>query len=148
VRTRIVVALALALSLVGSATAGASRLDPCGLVTNAQVSKAIGYKVQERAAGGNRMAPSCKWSGTPIGFLQTRPSLMIMARRMTESQFTKGSGGAGTPIVGLGGPGYEALNGAFVVAWRHGVALTFDFTQTQATPKTTLVLVSTALANA
>ncbi len=146
--TRLVLGLVLAVSLAWPATAGASRLDPCRLLTNAQVSKAIGYKVQERAAGGNRLMPSCIWSGPAIGFLQTRPGLMIQARRMSEAQFMKGSLGSGTPIAGLGGPGYEMMNGTFLFAWRNGVALTFEFSQTQATPTTTLVLVSTALANA
>ncbi|HEX4518815.1 MAG TPA: hypothetical protein VH063_04450 [Gaiellaceae bacterium] len=143
---RALLALGVALVIAPAGAAASKTPDPCGLLTSAQVTKAIGYKVQGHTAGGNALSRSCTWSAAPIGFTQSRPDLMLQASRLTKAKFLSGAAGH-APIAGLGGPGYELMNGSIVLAWRNGVALMFEFVQTQATPKSTLVVVSNALAN-
>jgi hypothetical protein len=143
---RVLLPLILALSVAPIGFAGSKPPDPCTLLTSAEVTKAIGYKVQMHTTGGSGFYRSCTWSGPAIGFTQSRPSLMLQANRLTKARFLKGAAGHAL-ISGLGGPGYELMNGNIVLAWRNGVALMFEFAQAQATPKSTLVVVSDALAN-
>jgi hypothetical protein len=141
---RFLVAVTLSLSLVSTASA-ARPPDPCALLTSAQVTKAIGYKIALHTSGGSGFYRSCTWSGPAMGFIQSRPSLMLQANRVTKAKFLQGAAGHAL-IGGLGSPGYELMNGNIVLAWRNGVALMFELDQTQATPKSTLVVVGQALA--
>ncbi len=144
---RVLIPVVLALSVASTASA-ARPPDPCRLLTSAQATKAIGYKVALRTegAGLTGLYRSCTWSGPPMGFLQSRPSLMLQTNRVSEANFLKGA--AGHPLIaGLGSPGYELMNGNLVLAWRKGVALMFEFDQAQTTPKSTRAVVSNALAN-
>ncbi len=144
---RFLIPVVLALSAVSTASA-ARPPDPCGLLTSAQATKAIGYRVALRTEGTGLSAfsRSCTWSGPPMGFMQSRPSLMLQANRVSEATFLRGA--AGHPLIaGLGGPGYKLMNGNIVLAWRKGVALMFEFDQAQTTPKSTRTVVGNALAN-
>jgi hypothetical protein len=143
---RLLVPLLLALSAV-SAASGARPPDPCALLSNAQVTKAIGYKVELHSTGPGLtgLYRSCTWSGPAIGFTQSRPSLILQASRLAKAKFLKGAQGHAL-ISGLAGPGYELMDGNIVLAWNDGVALMFEFEQAQTTPKSTLVVVSQALA--
>jgi hypothetical protein len=141
---RFLVPVVLALSVVSTASA-ARPPDPCALLTSAQVTKAIGYKVALHTAGGTGLSRSCTWSGPAIGFTQSRPSMMVQANRLSKAKFLQGAAGHDL-ITGLPGPAYELMNGTIVLAWRNGITLMFEFVQTQATPKTTLVVVGNALA--
>ena len=132
---------------MSSAASAARPPDPCALLTNAQVTKAIGYKVALHSSGPG-LTPfyrSCTWSGPAIGFTQSRPSLMLQTSRLSKARFLEGAQGH-VLIAGLGGPGYELMDGNIVLAWRDGVALMFELVQAQTTPKSTLVVVSQALA--
>ncbi len=143
---RFLVPVLLALSAVSAASA-ARPPDPCALLTNAQVTKAIGYKVALHRSGPG-LTPfyrSCTWSGPAIGFTQSRPSLMLQTSRLSKARFLNGAQGHAL-IAGLGGPGYELMDGNIVLAWRDGVALMFELVQAQTTPKSTLVVVGQALA--
>lgn len=132
---------------MASAASAARPPDPCPLLTNAQATKAIGYKVALHSTGTGLTGfyRSCTWSGPAIGFTQSRPSLILQASRSTQAQFLKGAQGHAL-IAGLGGPGYELMDGNIVLAWRNGVTLMFEFDQAQTTPRSTLVVVSEALA--
>ncbi len=143
---RFLVPVLLALSAVSAASA-ARPPDPCALLTNAQVTKAIGYKVALHSTGPGLtgLYRSCTWSGPAIGFTQSRPSLMLQTSRLSKARFLNGAQGHAL-IAGLRGPGYELMDGNIVLAWNDGVALMFEFEQAQTTPKSTLVVVGQALA--
>ncbi len=134
---------ALALGLVTAATAVAEPPDPCALLTTAAVTRALGYKVQDPAPGGNRLVRTCTWEGPSIGYRGTHPSLTLQASQLSRTAFNRGH--LTGPVPGLGPASFEVLNGAYVSVWQGGVNLTFVFTQASTTPKLTVALVKTAL---
>lgn len=143
---RFVLLAALALGLAPAAMAVSETPDPCALLTNAAVTKALGYKVQDHTSSGSRLVRTCTWEGPAIGYSGTHPRLMVQASRMSEAVFN--SGHRAGPVPGLGPASFEGLNGAYVSVWQRGVNLTFQFTQASPTSTSTVALVKIALKRA
>ncbi|HEY3920589.1 MAG TPA: hypothetical protein VGL76_00575 [Gaiellaceae bacterium] len=133
-RTFAVTMLAVfALMLVQSA-AGAATPNPCRLLTNAEVAKAIGSKVASRQTvhyAGER-GHTCEWQGVNLSSASSyavHRSLMIMATDVTRAQFLKSanlSQGA-VRVDGIGQVAFREGNGnvTFLNVWQNGHSFSF-----------------------
>ncbi|HEY4348181.1 MAG TPA: hypothetical protein VGM80_11380 [Gaiellaceae bacterium] len=143
---RIAVVGLMALVLIPAASSARAAPNPCSLLTDAQVTKALGYKVQSHSAGGTALARSCTWSGPAMGYSQTSPTLIVQASLGSRARFVRAVARE-TPLQGFGGNAYVAMDGALIDAWGNGVTLLFSFDEGATTPKTTIALIRLALAH-
>jgi hypothetical protein len=119
---------------VSNASAGLPK--PCTLLTNAEVTKAFGTKIQSRTADGS----SCTWNGVPLGtFTTAAPSLTLDVAQVTEAQFRKSAvavvPGAepgtmvreqGLLVKHIGDLAYSMANGTDFTVWYRGTMLNFE----------------------
>jgi len=142
----------IALAFVSAASTAVRLPAPCSLVTNAQVAKGLGYKIQTRSALASRLAgrgpnlPTCTWSAPPIGYSQSQPNLRVQAIVVSKARFTKiGAENHLALTPGFGAPTYVLFNGSYIQTWKNRIELTFMFQQAATTPKATITLVKEAL---
>jgi hypothetical protein len=136
--------VALALALAPSASAALP--NPCALLTNAQVAKIFGSKVETRTVGGNRLYRTCTWDGPGLGtYGGTHPQLMLQVTHGTKGQFDKSA--KRTPgavrVNGLGEAAFTANNDQMLYVLQHGTLLSFF-----STAFTTSIQVDKSLARA
>jgi hypothetical protein len=122
----VVVALAFAPGASGSVP------NPCTLLTNAEVTKALGSKVESREIvdfGGR--GRTCKWTGVSLSasaYYQHHRTLTVTATTITGARFEQGARqtrGA-VRVAGVGAAAYRYGNGnvTFLSFWQRGRALT------------------------
>jgi hypothetical protein len=126
---RFLVLAGLVLALTPAASAGLP--NPCALLTNAEVAKALGSKVESRdvvAYPGSR-GKTCEWKGANLATPNSYPvhrSVMITVSTATKAQFEKGARqttGA-VPVRGIGGAAYATTGVVkFFYAWQHGFTI-------------------------
>jgi hypothetical protein len=117
----------LALAFVPAASAGLP--NPCALLTNAEVAKALGSKIVAREPTGNGHYHSCTWSGADLGgYSPTHRTLMVQVVTVTKAQFEKGAREMthAVPISGIGQEAYASTGPLSVLeVWQKGYALSF-----------------------
>jgi uncharacterized protein DUF3558 len=123
--------LPFALALAFAPAASAALPNPCALLTNAEVAKALGSKVESRdvvAFPGSR-GRTCEWKGanlaSPNSYAVQR-SVMITVSTATKAQFEKGA--RQTPgavaVRGVGGAAYATTGVVkFFYAWQYGFTI-------------------------
>jgi len=114
--------------------AASARLpNPCVLLTNAEVAKGFGDKIQNRTADG----PSCTWNGVPYGtFMTSTPTLTLDVSQVTKAQFKKSAvaivPGAepgtmereqGLLVKHIGDLAYSLATGQELIVWYRGTML-------------------------
>jgi hypothetical protein len=111
--------------------------NPCALLTNGEITKAFGDKLQSRTADD---PSSCTWNGVPLGtFTTVAPSLMLGVAQVTEAQFEKAAiaivPGAepgtmererGVLVKHVGDLAYSMANGTDFIVWYRGTMLDFE----------------------
>jgi len=106
--------------------------NPCTLLTNAEVAKAFGSKIQSRAGESYRFGRSCAWEGVPLGsFTSAHASLRVDIAQISRAQFLKNAKKAknAVPVHGLGDLAYsQYIAGQSLTVWRHGIWLSLDLT--------------------
>jgi hypothetical protein len=126
VRFLVLVALALAL---GSAASGGVP-NPCALLMNAEVAKALGSKIESRdmpSFGGR--GRTCKWTGVNLatsGFYEVHRDLTVTVSSSTRAQFDRSARQApGAVRVRSVGQAAYASTGAVksLDVWQHGYVL-------------------------
>jgi hypothetical protein len=127
--------------LVAPVASSVSLPNPCSLLTRAQVTVALGYRVADQTRGGTGRAPSCKWEGPAMGYSQSRPNIFLFLNRESEGQF-KQAALNGLPITGLGAgaDAYLMSQPQLVSVWKNGVEITVTFAQTTDTQRVAIRL--------
>jgi hypothetical protein len=125
VRWIAVVGAALALAPAAST---AALPKPCALLTNAQVAKLLGSKIDDRVASGNGRYLACKWMGASLGsYAAVQRSLMLQVSRTTKAQFTQAARRAqgAARVRGVGEAAYVENGGgnAFLTVYARGYVL-------------------------
>ncbi|HWB23446.1 MAG TPA: hypothetical protein VG652_11245 [Gaiellaceae bacterium] len=114
--------------------ASAQLPNPCALVTNAEVAKSVGDKIQSRTAGDPH---SCTWNGVPYGtFMTTTPTLTLDVSQVTEAQFRRNAFSivpgaepgtmereAGVLVKHVGTVAYSLVSGQELIVWYRGIML-------------------------
>ncbi len=122
---RLLLSVVLALTFVPAAAAGLP--NPCTLLTNAEVAKAFGSKIQSRANESYGLSRSCTWEGAPLGsFTSAHASLQLDIAHVSRAQFLKNAKKAknAVPIHGIGDLAYsQYMAGEFLTVWRQGIWL-------------------------
>jgi hypothetical protein len=108
-------------------TASAALPNPCLLLTNAEVAKAIGNKADTRIPNGNGRDRICTWTGPPLGtFTSFHAELVVQVTRQTKAQFDKGAEATqgAVRIRGAGDTAYTSRGAQwFLETWQNGFAL-------------------------
>ena len=115
----------LALIFVPAASAGLP--NPCGLLTNAEVAKALGSKIVSREPTGTGRYRTCTWTGADLGgYAPMHRTLMVQVTSATKTQFDKSARttpGA-VPVHEIGQEAYaETGHVPSVNVWQHGDAI-------------------------
>ena len=101
--------------------------NACAMLTNAEVAKAFGSKIETRTAQGNGRYQMCTWLGPALGsFTSARAQLIVQVMRRTRAQFDTAAKQAqdAARINGVGQAAY-ATTGVLksLNVWQHGYAL-------------------------
>jgi hypothetical protein len=123
--------LASGLGLVIVPMAAARPPQACTLLTNAEVAKVFGEKVELRTVTG---VGGCKWSGLPLGtFTSAHPQLILFVGQVTKARFEKlgqrqpgeAPGPLPLPVHGVGQLAFASDNDDSLEVWSHGTELSF-----------------------
>jgi hypothetical protein len=125
--------LPLVLALAFAPAAAARTPNACALLTNAEVAKAFGEKIETRTAAS---AGVCTWAGLPIGtFTTAHPQLTLFVGTVTKARFEHdqehetvlpGQVPSAPPrrVSGVGQLAFVSQNDDTLSVWDHGVQLT------------------------
>ena len=122
-----------AVFVLAQSSAAAATPNPCTLLTNAQVAKAIGSKVASKGLvtpEGGPGSKTCQWAGVnlsgPNSYAVHR-SLMITAADITRARFLKfaNESQSAVRVKGIGQVAFRQGNGAitFLNVWQNGHSL-------------------------
>jgi hypothetical protein len=119
--------------LVPAHSSAAAATNPCTLLTDAQVAKAIGSKVASKqivTPEGGKGSKTCQWSGVNLSSANTyaiHRSLMITAAEISRAQFLKfaNESQSAVRVNGIGQIAFRQGNGAitFLNVWQNGHSL-------------------------
>jgi hypothetical protein len=123
---RWLLAVGAAAALAPAASAGLP--NPCALLTNSEVAKVLGSKVEARELRGE--GHTCTWTGVNLskpGFYETHRSLHVDVWSGTRTEFLKAArqDPSAVRVKGFGDAAYRAGNGnvTFLEIWQRGRGL-------------------------
>jgi hypothetical protein len=129
-RRLVLLPVLLALALVPSASAGLP--NACTLLTNAEVAKVFGAKIQNRTRDGNRLFGGCTWNGVPpSSFTSYHATLRTDIAHLTRAQFDKAAKRAknAVPVHGVGDAAFSEYvdsGSTYLSVWAHGIWISID----------------------
>jgi hypothetical protein len=117
---RLVLLAATAVAVVGTTPASAAAKGPCGLITPAQASAALGAKVGAPLSATAGLYEECQYAAGA-------KHLIVLDRKLTQAVFDKSAKKNPGPVVhvsGIGSDAYSVQGGMGLLLWKNGTELT------------------------